>query len=123
MELEVDFCPRPEYGLVSPRMEWVDDVLVSRGGADVLCLSGPARTEVGGGRARWRILLEKGERCVFALRHSRRWDPLAKPWSEKQARRRLDDTATAWRSWSELHQRYQGPAQDLVHLSGRCCGA
>ncbi len=119
VELEVDFCPRPEYGLVSPRLEWVDDVLVSRGGADVLCLSGPAPAEIGGGRARWRIVLEKGERCVFALRHSQRWDPAAKPWSERQTRKRLDDTVTGWRSWSDLHQHYQGPAQDLVHLSGR----
>ncbi len=25
----------------------------------------------------------------------------------------------AWRSWSEMHQRYDGPWQELVHLSGR----
>ncbi len=119
MPLDVDFCPRPEYGLVSPRLEWADDVLVSRGGADVLCLSGPAPDEIGDGQARWRLVLEEGDRAAFALRHSRRWEPLAKTWSERQTRKRLADTLEGWRSWSKLHQHYQGPAQELVHLGGR----
>ncbi len=32
---------------------------------------------------------------------------------------RLDDTVVAWQSWSDLHQAYVGPWQDLVHHSGR----
>jgi GH15 family glucan-1,4-alpha-glucosidase len=32
---------------------------------------------------------------------------------------RLRDTNTGWRSWSALHQAYQGPWRDLVHHSGR----
>src|SRR4029453_17587777 len=31
----------------------------------------------------------------------------------------LDPTGSAWHSWSALHQRYDGPWRDLVHLSGR----
>ena len=32
---------------------------------------------------------------------------------------RLDDTINAWRTWSELHQRYEGRWEELVHHSGR----
>ena len=31
----------------------------------------------------------------------------------------LDDTIAAWRSWSAMHQRYDGPYGELVHHSGR----
>ncbi len=31
----------------------------------------------------------------------------------------MDDTVSAWESWSELHQAYVGPWHDLVHHSGR----
>ena len=34
-------------------------------------------------------------------------------------RHRLDDTAEAWRTWSGLHQSYDGPWADLVHMSGK----
>ena len=32
-----------------------------------------------------------------------------------RSRRRI---SKAWRSWSELHQRYEGPYRELVHHSG-----
>jgi hypothetical protein len=32
---------------------------------------------------------------------------------------RLDDTKRAWHTWSELHQSYDGPWEELVHHSGR----
>ena len=31
----------------------------------------------------------------------------------------LHDTIVGWRTWSDLHQRYEGPWRDLVHQSGR----
>ena len=37
----------------------------------------------------------------------------------KRSSTRLDDTAVAWHTWSELHQSYDGPWRDLVHHSGR----
>ena len=40
-------------------------------------------------------------------------------WSESEIAARLDDTVSAWQSWSELHQAYVGPWRDLVHHSGR----
>jgi len=119
VELEADYRPRPEYGLVSPRLEIIDGVVVSRGGAEVLCLAGPPPTDLLDAGARWRTVLSKGERVAFALHHGRRWAPLPKAWSEKEINKRLADTVAGWESWSKLHQRYQGPAEELVHLSGR----
>ena len=43
----------------------------------------------------------------------------AKVWSQSEIGARLDDTVSAWESWSELHQAYVGPWRDLVHHSGR----
>ncbi len=40
-------------------------------------------------------------------------------WSEAEVAARLDDTVSAWQSWSRLHQAYVGPWRDLVHHSGR----
>jgi len=119
VELDVEFRPRPEYGLVSPRLEALDGLVVSHGGADVLCLSGPAPVEIGDSGARWRIVLGAGERVAFALKHSQRGAPVAPAWSGREIRKRLDDTVAAWQSWSKLHQRYRGPAEELVALSGR----
>jgi alpha,alpha-trehalase len=39
--------------------------------------------------------------------------------SQSEIGARLEDTVSAWESWSELHQAYVGPWRDLVHHSGR----
>jgi GH15 family glucan-1,4-alpha-glucosidase len=40
-------------------------------------------------------------------------------WSQTDLAQRLADTVSAWRSWSDLHQSYEGPWHELVHSSGR----
>ena len=44
--------------------------------------------------------------------------PLA-PWTAAEITARLDDTVEGWRSWSAIHQNYEGPWRELVHHSGR----
>lgn len=39
-------------------------------------------------------------------------------WGPEDVRRRLVATSDAWCSWSDLHQRYEGPLSELVHRSG-----
>lgn len=114
-----EFCPRPEYGLVRPRMRLVDGTVVSRGGAEVLILAGPEPSGLDDGVARWQLSLSEGDRVGFALQHATTTSQIPKPWSERQIRKRLADTITGWESWAELHQRYDGPAKTLVHHSGR----
>jgi GH15 family glucan-1,4-alpha-glucosidase len=47
------------------------------------------------------------------------WEPALAAWNQDEIARRLDDTIEGWRSWSALHQAYEGPWRDLVHHSGR----
>jgi GH15 family glucan-1,4-alpha-glucosidase len=44
--------------------------------------------------------------------------PLA-PWTAEEITGRLADTVMGWRSWSAIHQNYEGPWRELVHHSGR----
>jgi GH15 family glucan-1,4-alpha-glucosidase len=44
--------------------------------------------------------------------------PLA-PWTGEEITGRLDDTLEGWRSWSAIHQNYEGPWRELVRHSGR----
>ena len=119
MDFVVEFCPRPEYGLVRPVVNVRDGMVVARGGADVLIVAGPPPTEVDAGVARWHLHLHKGDQMGFALQHAASYAAEPKPWSQRQVRKRLADTVKGWRSWSELHQQYEGPARTLVHHSGR----
>ncbi len=120
VELHVDYVPRPEYGLVRPLLDVVDGGLVATGGADVLVLSCPLSLDVGSSSASGAVVLRAGERAGFALDHARRADAsTARTWSPDEIVTRLDDTVSAWQSWSDLHQAYEGPWRELVHHSGR----
>ena len=44
--------------------------------------------------------------------------PLA-PWTADEIASRLADTVEGWRSWSAIHENYEGPWRELVHHSGR----
>ena len=113
-------CPRPEYGLVIPLLDAVDGGLVATGGADVLVLSCAVPLSVDRSSASGRFHLRQGEQAGFALHHNKRADP-ERPGcgARSEIAARLDDTVSAWQSWSDLHQAYVGPWRDLVHHSGR----
>jgi len=111
--------PRPEYGLVHPLLEPVDGGIAARGGADRLLLSAPAGFVVDGATAGARLRLRAGESAGFALHHARSWEPPPRVWSQEEVAARLEDTVAGWRSWSAMHQGYEGPWRELVHHSGR----
>jgi GH15 family glucan-1,4-alpha-glucosidase len=117
--VELSYAPRPEYSLVHPLLVQTDGGLLSRGGADVLALSVPLPLEVSGSTATARLSLHAGQAIGMALGHARRWEPPLPLWDQAQIAQRLQDTIAAWRSWSRLHQSYEGPWRELVHHSGR----
>jgi GH15 family glucan-1,4-alpha-glucosidase len=119
VEVEVSYAPRPEYGLVHPLLEPVDGGIAARGGADRLLLSAPAGFVVDGATAGARLRLRAGESAGFALHHARSWEPPPRVWSQEEVAARLEDTVAGWRSWSAMHQGYEGPWRELVHHSGR----
>ena len=119
VELDLSYAPRPEYGLVYPILTPEDGGVTGRGGAAVLALSSPVPVEVDDFTARARFTVRAGETLAFAVGHATTSDPPPRLWSQDEIGERLDDTSMAWRTWSGLHQRYEGPWQDLVHHSGR----
>jgi GH15 family glucan-1,4-alpha-glucosidase len=119
VEFEIEYVPRTEYGLVHPLLSRVDGGLAGRGGADVTMLSTPVELELGTGTATGRVTVSEGERLDFGLHHRRLGEELPQVWSASDLSTRLLDTVDAWRSWSGLHQSYDGPWRELVHQSGR----
>jgi GH15 family glucan-1,4-alpha-glucosidase len=118
LEVELEYAPRPEYGLIHPLLDAVSGGLAARGGADRLLLSAPVTLAVDGAGATGRLTLRAGESVGFSLQHGRMWEPALRAWSQREIAARLDDTVEGWRSWSRLHQAYEGPWRDLVHHSG-----
>ncbi|HEU4396425.1 MAG TPA: trehalase-like domain-containing protein, partial [Actinomycetota bacterium] len=119
VEVAVAYAPRPEYGLVHPLLEPVEGGVAARGGADRLVLSAPAGLRVDGATAGGRLTLRAGESAGFALHHAKSWERPPRVWSHEEIAGRLDDTVAGWRSWSAMHQSYEGPWRELVHHSGR----
>ena len=93
--------------------------LAARGGAGRLLLSAPGRFLLDGATAHARLHLTAGQTMMFALQHAPLWNPPLAAWTPGEIAARLADTAEGWRSWSAIHQTYEGPWRDLVHHSGR----
>ncbi len=118
VRVRVEYAPRPEFGLVHPRLDVTRGGVVSHGGATVWLLSTDVQLSLDGAEARGTVELAAGDELTIALEQCDAWGPSAKTWSPRRVRRRLKDTETAWRSWSELHQRYDGPLREQVRHSG-----
>jgi alpha,alpha-trehalase len=119
VEVEFEYAPRPEYGMIDPILNAVDGGITSRGGADVLVLSSPIPIDIDEVVARARFTVGPSETIAFALGHATTSQEQPRLWTQDDIAARLDDTKQAWHSWSEEHQSYDGPWQDLVHHSGR----
>ena len=118
-ELEIEYSPRPEYGLIHPLLSQTEAGVRARGGADVLFLSSPVTMQIDQSVAKAHLTLTQGESIAFALHHRQSWEEPPPAWDQAEIAARLDDTIAAWQTWSDLHQAYAGPWQDLVHTSGR----
>src|SRR5262249_30171791 len=117
VDVELEFAPRPEYGLVHPLFTRVDGGLVARGGAHFAVLSSPVDVQVDDSSVRATWTVEASETLAFALQCSQSWEVQPEAWSQQRIVDRLEDTIDAWRSWSALHQHYEGPWRELVHHS------
>jgi GH15 family glucan-1,4-alpha-glucosidase len=118
-DVEVEYAPRPEYGIVHPLLSQVDGGVTARGGAEWLVLSTPVGLEVSDSTARGGVRMRAGQTLRFALHRSTLEERPARTWNADELAGRLSATVQAWQSWSALHQNYQGPRQDLVHQAGR----
>lgn len=119
VRMVAEYEPRPEFGLIRPLMFVENEHVVTRGGADRLILSTPVPMEVEGSRATARFTMHEGDSAGFALQHRNSWEEPPGALSQEAITEHLDNTIAGWRTWSELHQGYDGPWRDLVHHSGR----
>ncbi len=115
VEIEIEFAPRPEYGLVVPSLTATDTGVRTVGGPDTLLLATAVELDVDGGTARGRVTLEEGRREAFGVHHRgglartdfEPLDPIAA----------LDDTVEGWQSWARQHERYDGAYAEAVNRS------
>ena len=119
VEIELEYAPRLEYGVIAPLLRPVQGGIFARGGADVLVFSSPVALSIEESTAHVRFALQAGEQVSFALQHQASWGKTPQVCTEAAIADYLHDTTIGWRTWSDLHQRYQGPWRDLVHHSGR----
>jgi GH15 family glucan-1,4-alpha-glucosidase len=117
--MEFEYRPRPEYGLIAPILTRIDGGLTARGGAEWLVLTTPVAVSAADSTARCGFTVRDGETLHFGLHRTTLEEDPARVWGQDELASRLDATVEAWRSWSALHQAYEGPWRDLVHHSGR----
>jgi alpha,alpha-trehalase len=120
VELALSYAPRPDYGRVVPELATGADgsiVAAAIDGSLVLTSSVPVQIEGAGAHARFTV--RAGDTVSFALHHQTDGADRSGLDARSAVSARLDDVAEAWRTWSGLHQSYDGPWADLVHLSGR----
>lgn len=118
VRVRAEFAPRPEFGLIHPRLTAEPGSLLADGGAHQLRLSTDVALDVEDACAVGTWVMTEGQELTFAVHRQDPWGPPTKPWTSRKIQRRLEETEAAWVSWSRLHQRYEGPMRDLVHHSG-----
>lgn len=119
VELELEYVPRTEYGLIWPLLSHIDGGIAGRGGSDITLLSTPVDLEIQAGRASGRFLVTAGQQFAFGLHYGQPGGRAAHVWPQAELAERLADTVAGWRSWSDIHQTYAGPWHEIVHSSGR----
>src|SRR5215831_8461903 len=85
-EVEVDFeyAPRPEFGLVIPLLKPMDGGVLGRGGPGILFLSSPVELEIREGMALGHFRLKAGETLRFALQQRLSWEEPCSAWPQKK---------------------------------------
>jgi alpha,alpha-trehalase len=119
VHVDCEYSPRPEYGLVLPLLKRASGGLESRGGSSKFLLSTPIDLEILESTARAEFTLTSGQALHFSLQHRSVLDEPLSSWSQTEIASHSGDTVEGWRTWSQLHQNYQGPWKDLVAHSGR----
>jgi len=88
VEMEVEYAPRPEYGIVQPLLVQHGGALVGHGGAAVLHLWSPLQWTVEQGSARARVVVHAHDEIAFALQYQSSSSPTTTPWSPADIRAR-----------------------------------
>jgi GH15 family glucan-1,4-alpha-glucosidase len=110
--------PKLEYGLAVPSFRQEAGGVATVGGPERLFLrSDGAELQIDGASACSRVRLREGQRAGWVL-HRVAGSYAAAP-ARLDAHETLQDTTTAWRSWSQQHGGYDGLHGDRVRFASR----
>ncbi len=118
---DIEVCmtcsPKLEYGLAVP--SWQRDAAgaATTGGPERLFLRGDAPCELDGSTACAHVHLRAGEHAGWILHRAAGTYAPAPP--RLDPRSAIEDTAAAWRSWSDEHDGYEGAHADRVRFAAR----
>jgi alpha,alpha-trehalase len=79
----------------------------------------PLRIADGAATATATLRLSAGRTLLFALHYAGLGQAPARVWTQQELVGHLESTVATWRSWSQLHQAYEGPWSQAVRHSGR----
>ncbi|MGI8535804.1 MAG: glycoside hydrolase family 15 protein [Mycobacteriales bacterium] len=110
-----ELAPRMEYGRTEPHLEVTDDGARARGGPATLTLTSSVPVSLSGGAVVSSFVVAAGDTIDLRLAYSATF-AAGRP-GEEGAQPTLEDTITAWESWSALHTTYDGAFPDQVRRS------
>src|SRR4051794_25843626 len=84
VDVEIDYEPRPEYGLVVPLLNAVDGGITARGGAEWLVLTSPVALALDSAHAHGHTRLRAADTVHFALHRSTLEEIPARVWSQRE---------------------------------------
>jgi GH15 family glucan-1,4-alpha-glucosidase len=113
VDVEVEYVPRTEYGLVVPRLTRERGAIVTIGGPEQVTLTGADELELDDSSAHGVLTLRAGERRGIVVRRG------AAATLALDGPSMLEGTIGAWRSWSALHGGHGGPYAGAVELGAR----
>jgi GH15 family glucan-1,4-alpha-glucosidase len=114
VELTTELRPRPEYGLHRPRLQRRDGQVLMHAGPMTLHLDTSVDTEIAEAGVSSRFTVREGEVVEFLLRYRPAFSGAAPAGLAEDP---VGEAVAAWRSWSALHQSYDGQYQEEVRRS------
>ncbi len=119
VEIAMELAPRPEYGLVRPLMRATGEGARSFGGPNLIAIAAGVPTELEDATLRATFTVAAGERIGFSMGWSSVESGPPRATAPERVADRIADTATAWRSWEDEHDVYEGPHREQVRFSAR----
>jgi len=110
-----ELAPRMEYGRTNPNMHLTERGGVARGGPTTLALTASVPVSQAAGALVCSFVIAAGDTVDFHLGYSATFGE-EQPQAAANAAT-LEDTITAWESWSALHTAYDGDFPEQVRRS------
>jgi GH15 family glucan-1,4-alpha-glucosidase len=119
VDVNVELAPRAAYGLTEPVLTGERGGIRSRGGPLAYVISADVPLQVHGSDATARVRVGAGDEMLFALQVTSPWGEPPALLTRTEMAAMLEATIDGWRSWSRLHQNYDGPYAEMVRHGGR----